>query len=186
MACQHILKKDAIYAYHFFRLLQRAKQGFIVYDNDQSGFNKGEKSRFINYLKIFKSPNLILKEEQFSLSTKLESNNPVEIQKTPEIMSKLVSLCEYGLSPTALTTYILNPILFYKRYVLEVKEPEGVDDVINPRDFGSVMHKTIEEFYDQSNSTLNNEMLDDFSKQSKKILSPSLMKYMQIIYIKLA
>lgn len=164
-------EKDAIYAYHFFRLLQRTQQGFIIYDNDQSGFNKGEKSRFINYLQIFKSPNLILKEEQFSLSTTLESHNLVKIQKTPEIMTKLTSLCEYGLSPTALTTYILNPILFYKRYVLGVKEPKSIDDVINPRDFGSVMHKTIEEFYSQSNSTLSNEMLDDFSKQSKKLLS---------------
>lgn len=164
-------EKDAIYAYHFFRLLQRAKKCFIIYDNDQSGFNKGEKSRFINYLQIFKSPNHVLKEEQFSLSTTLKSKNSVEIQKTPEIMDKLKRLCEHGLSPTALTTYILNPVLFYKRYVLGVKEPEQLDAVINPRDFGNVMHKSIETFYKNSNSTLTDKILNEFSQQGEKLLS---------------
>ena len=164
-------EKDAIYAYHFFRLLQRAKQCYIIYDNDQSSFNKGEKSRFINYLEIFKAPNHILRDKQFSLSTTLESKNFVEVQKTPEIMAKLKSLCEHGLSPTALTTYILNPILFYKRYILGVKEPEQVDAVINPRDFGSVMHESIETFYKHSDASLSLDILDDFLKQSKNLLS---------------
>lgn len=163
-------EKDAIYAYHFFRLLQRAKKCFIIYDNDQSGFNKGEKSRFISYLEIFKSPKHLLTEKQFSLSTQLESQKPIEIEKTTEILKKLKTLAENGFSPTALTTYILNPILFYKRYVLKVKELETFDDVINYRDFGTVMHQSIEELYKIKNTPFTAEILNDISEHSNNIL----------------
>ncbi len=174
------IEKDAIYAYHFFRIIQRSKKCFIIYDNDQTGFNKGEKSRFINYLQIFKSPKHVLEEKQFSLSTKLEQRRPVEIKKTPEIIIRLKEICNSGLSPTALTTYILNPILFYKRYVLEIKELDEIDEVINPRDFGTVIHQSIESFYKNSNPTLSEEILKGFSKQVNDVLTTKF----QAIYAK--
>lgn len=169
-------EKDAIYAYHFFRLIQRAQKCFLIYDNDQTGLNKGEKSRFISYLQIFKPSNHSLKEKQFSLPTTLSPKKTIEIQKTPEIILKLKKICDRGLSPTALSTYILNPVLFYKRYVLDIKEPDSLDQVINPRDFGTVMHKSIETFYENSDSNLSEDILDNFSKQTEKLLSNEFNK----------
>ncbi|WP_454244615.1 PD-(D/E)XK nuclease family protein [Psychroflexus sp. MBR-150] len=169
-------EKDAIYAYHFFRLMQRSKKCYLIYDNDQSGFNKGEKSRFINYLQIFKSPNHRFTENQYSLSTKLQQKEPLEIYKTPEIILKLNEICENGLSPTALTTYVLNPILFYKQYVLCVKEIDQIDEVINPKDFGTVIHRCIETFYKTPNSTLSEDLLNEISKKIPEILTLNFTK----------
>lgn len=162
-------EKDAIYAYHFFRLLQRAEQCYIIYDNDQTGFNKGEKSRFLSYLEIFKAKNHKLIQKDFNLSTQIKKSKHIEVHKTPEILEKLKTLTQSGLSPTALTTYILNPILFYKRYVLNIKEAEAKDDVINHRDYGTLVHSTIEELYNNKHS-LTPSHIEEFSKIYRSIL----------------
>jgi hypothetical protein len=162
-------EKDAVYAYHFFRLLQRAKKCFLIYDNDQSGFNKGEQSRFITYLQVFKSPNHQLTEEQFSLSTQLTAKSLIEIEKTPEILSSILDLAKSGFSPTALTTYILNPILFYKRYILKVKETEQIEDVISHKDFGTLIHNTLENMYNNI-GYLDEQKLEVFKKKADDLL----------------
>lgn len=162
-------EKDAIYAYHFFRLLQRAKKCYLIYDNDQSGFNKGEQSRFITYLEVFKSPKHHLTKQQFSLSTKLKAKDLVEIEKTPDIILELNSLAKSGFSPTALTTYILNPILFYKRYVLKIKETEKFEDIISHKDFGTLIHNTLEEMYKDIGS-LDKKKLQVFKSKTDKLL----------------
>lgn len=140
-------EKDSIYAYHFFRLLQRCKRCFLIYDNDQTGFNKGDKSRFINYMEVFKHSQHKIKTRPFALSTTLESQNPLQVKKTKEVMAILHQQAERGFSPTALSTYISNPIKFYKKYVLKVKETESIEDVIDARDYGTVLHHTIEKLY---------------------------------------
>lgn len=162
-------EKDAIYAYHFFRLLQRAEHCHIIYDNDQTGFNKGEKSRFLSYLEIFKSKNHKFVSKTFSLSTQIKKPKPIEVHKTPDILIKLQNLTQSGLSPTALTTYILNPILFYKRYILKVKEPESKDKVINHRDFGTLVHSTVEELY-KNKSNLDHTYIEECLKIYPSIL----------------
>ncbi len=162
-------EKDAIYAYHFFRLLQRAKKCYLIYDNDQSGFNKGEQSRFITYLEVFKSPKHHLTKQQFSLSTKLKAKDLVEIEKTPDIILELNSLAKSGFSPTALTTYILNPILFYRRYVLKIKETEKFEDIISHKDFGTLIHNTLEEMYKDIGS-LDKKKLQAFKSKTDKLL----------------
>lgn len=157
-------EKDAIYAYHFFRLLQRAKHCYLTYDNDQTGFNKGDKSRFISYLEVFKQPNHNIKTKPFSLSTTLESKKWLEIKKTDDVMAALHEHAKTGFSPTALSAYISNPIKFYKKYVLKVKEAKTIDEVIDSRDYGTVMHHTIEKLYKQINQ-LNPETIASFENQ---------------------
>jgi len=168
-------EKDAVYAYHFFRLLQRAKQCYLIYDNDQSGFNKGEQSRFITYLQVFKSPNHELREKQFSLSTQLKAKQLVEIEKTPEIINSLENLAKSGFSPTALTTYIQNPILFYKRYILKVKELEQFEDIISHKDFGTVIHNTLESMYENVGK-LDDTKLKSFQKKADDLLKSTFDK----------
>jgi hypothetical protein len=162
-------EKDAIYAYHFFRLLQRATNCHLIYDNDQTGFNKGEQSRFITYLQVFKQPQHQLTSQQFSLSTQLKTKELIDIKKTTEVIEELNKLALGGFSPTALTTYILNPILFYKKYVLKVKEEQPFDDVINHKDFGTLVHNTVEDLYEHS-GILDTEKLTLFRKRTDKLL----------------
>ncbi|MGO1585005.1 MAG: PD-(D/E)XK nuclease family protein, partial [Mesonia sp.] len=111
-------EKDAVYTYHFYRLMQRAENIHILYNTEQDGLNAGEKSRFITQLEVErKLTSAFVNPKVPSISHQL-----IEIAKTPEVIQKLEKLAAYGFSPSALTTYIRNPLDFYKRYVLGIKD----------------------------------------------------------------
>lgn len=140
-------EKDAVYAYHFYRLLQRAKNIYLLYDTDNTGLNSGEKSRFIHQLKLDKRPQH--QYQEFTVTTDIPSlkQQLKIIQKNDAIFQQLKNLATHGFSPSALTTYIRNPIDFYHRYVLKIKETEEVEETIAANTLGTVIHDTLEHFY---------------------------------------
>lgn len=142
-------EKDAVYSYHFYRLLQRAKNVYLLYNSETSGLNSGEKSRFITQLNIERPATHDFTSE--TVSPKVNPTKPDEekitITKTPEILEILKKQAKSGFSPSALTTYIRNPIDFYKRYVLRIQEEEEVEETVAARTLGTVVHDTLENFY---------------------------------------
>lgn len=169
--------KDAVYAYHFFRLLQRAENCTFIYDEDQSGLNKGELSRFAKYLQIFKVPEHTHKAHAFSLPTKINTQEKVVIEKTERTLEKLKEQAQKGFSPTALTTYIDNPVKFYKRYVLGVKEEEEIEDEVNHREFGIIIHNTLEDLYTGLKTPLAAQHIKRFLEQKEEQLKLNFDKY---------
>lgn len=143
-------EKDAVYAYHFYRLLQRAKKVYLLYNAVPSNLNSGEKSRFITQLKIEKQAAHNIKEYTVSPRVPRVKNELKTIAKTPEIIEKLKSLAAYGFSPSALLTYVRNPLDFYKRYVLGVKETDEVEETIAANTLGTIIHNTLEILYTSS------------------------------------
>ncbi|HLS30117.1 MAG TPA: PD-(D/E)XK nuclease family protein [Flavobacteriaceae bacterium] len=142
-------EKDAVYSYHFYRLLQRAKKVYLLYNSETSGLNSGEKSRFITQLEIESPKNKELISKTISPKvnpTKLEEEQ-ISITKTPEILDILKKRAAKGFSPSALTTYIRNPVDFYKRYVLGIQEEDEVEETVAARTLGTVVHDTLEVFY---------------------------------------
>ena len=177
--------KDAIYAYHFFRLLQRAENCFFIYDDDQSGLNKGELSRFAKYFQIFKLPGHTHRSDLFSLHTQINNQEKIVIQKTESIVQKLKALSQSGFSPTALTTYIDNPITFYKRYVLGVREEQEIEDEVNHKEFGTIIHHTLEDLYSDLNTPLTQKHIEDYFKRKEKCLKHNFDKiYSKEAYLK--
>lgn len=140
-------EKDAVYSYHFYRLLQRAKKVYILYNSTPGDLNAGEKSRFLTQLKIEKQPLHRLKEYVVSPEVPALKSELKTIQKTPEIIQKIQDLAAYGFSPSALLTYIRNPLDFYNRYVLGVKETDEVEETVAANTLGTVIHDTLEELY---------------------------------------
>ncbi|GAA4276084.1 PD-(D/E)XK nuclease family protein [Aquimarina mytili] len=140
-------EKDAIYTYHFYRLIQRAKQIYLVYNTENEGVGGGEKSRFLLQLDIDKRPNHII--EKYTVSTEVPrlSNKLVQVKKNEAILSKLKELGAHGLSPSALTRYIRNPIDFYYNYILGIKETDEVEETIAANTLGTVIHNALETFY---------------------------------------
>lgn len=137
---------DAIYAYHFYRLLQRAKNISLIYDTQQ-GENSKEKSRFILQLlnELDKKDNTI---ETFSIefeAENFEANHLLEeIQKTPETMAILEKM---EFSPTALSTYISNPMEFYLKYIAKLDPTQQSNTNLDPLNIGNLIHKTMENIY---------------------------------------
>lgn len=140
-------EKDAIYAYHFFRLLQRAKNIYITYNNDSSGMEKSEASRFIKQLEIYTQEIHALSHRVMGMQAKVHPKKLQQVEKSPAIINQLKDLFAHGISPSALTTYIRNPIDFYQKYVLKIRESEEIEEEVSYRVYGNVVHQTLENLY---------------------------------------
>lgn len=140
-------EKDAIYTYHFYRLIQRAKKVYLIYNTESDGVGGGEKSRFLRQLEIDKRPKHQITSKIASSTLPKIQKAPVQITKTKAIQNQLQELCTHGLSPSAITSYIRNPIDFYYQYVLGIRETQQVEETIAVNTLGTVIHNTLENFY---------------------------------------
>src|SRR5690606_11460608 len=123
-------EKDAIYTYHFYRMLQRAKTVTLLYNAHSDGMNSGEKSRFIRQLEIEDNPNHTFEQIVLSPSVKIETASLKRIHKSEEILIRLKKIAASGFSPSALTSYIRNPIDFYFQKIVRLGEFEEVEENI--------------------------------------------------------
>lgn len=139
-------EKDAIYCYHFYHLLLRAKNIWLLYNTDHEGIDAGEKSRFITQLEIEKHQlpnstiyNAVLPEKAYE---------PMVIPKTAAIIERLIAIAtDKGFSPSSLTGYIRNPIQFYTQRILRINEAEDVEENIAANTLGIIIHSALEELY---------------------------------------
>ncbi|MDV7186470.1 PD-(D/E)XK nuclease family protein [Lutibacter sp. TH_r2] len=137
-------EKDAIFSYHFQRLIQRAKKVYLLYNSETDGYGSGEKSRFITQLEI---ENKTLKKSTLNAVVEPISSEILEINKTPEVIEKLKAVFKKGISPSALATYIYNPIQFYEQRVLGIYEQDEVEETIAANTMGTVIHEVLELLY---------------------------------------
>ena len=137
-------EKDAIFSYHFFRLTQRAKNIFLLYNTENDMYGGGEKSRFISQLLHDKDA---ISELQISPKVLTEKAVTKEIRKTENILIKLKELAEKGISPSALTNYLYNPFEFYKQKILGVYEYSKVEETVAYNTMGTIVHDTLEALY---------------------------------------
>src|SRR5690606_38773349 len=108
--------------YHFYRLISRAKNIFLIYNTEDEGLDGGEKSRFITQLKIEKLPNHNLTESIYNSELPDIPSCPIQIEKSDKVMERLKEISEKGFSPSSLSGYIRNPIDFYFQRILKIDE----------------------------------------------------------------
>ncbi len=147
------LPKDstAVYAYHFFRLLQRTEKAVFLYNSEPGNLGGGEKSRFILQIEDELLPinkNIIYKE-YFAESpvNKIDSSEKIDIPKEEKVIDRIKSIAQSGFSPSALNTYLSCPLKFYFRYILKLKEPETTEISVEADTFGKVIHGVLEQIY---------------------------------------
>ncbi|MDB2463098.1 PD-(D/E)XK nuclease family protein, partial [Algibacter sp.] len=138
-------EKDAVYTYHFYKLLQRAKNIYITYNTEADVLTGGEKSRFITQLElegIHKINSKIITPQVPRIEKELNS-----VKKNNDLQQKLVELAKSGFSPSSLTNYIRNPIDFYYQKILKIREHNDVEETVAANTLGTVVHNTLEDFY---------------------------------------
>jgi ATP-dependent helicase/DNAse subunit B len=139
-------EKDKIYSYHFYRLIQRAKEVFLIYNSNKEGLNKGEKSRFIYQLEINKKEAHEIKHHNSSDDfTTIESNK--EFFKTLEAQTRIKEIAIKGFSPSSLETYIKNPINYYIQKILQIDQEEEKGEYASHKIIGLIFHESLEELY---------------------------------------
>ncbi len=139
--------QDAIYAYHFYRLIQRAQNITATYSTIKEGIGTGELSRYGFQLLYDTKLNVEKSGLDFRFSN--EPANPIVIDGSPEKTALLLERVnhKYPLSPTAINTWLQCSLRFYFRYILQLPEPEEMKDEIDGPVFGRIFHDVIEFLY---------------------------------------
>lgn len=144
--------KNAVYAYYFYRLIQRAENVTLVYNTSSDGLNRGEWSRFMLQF-LVEWPHDISREFLEAGQSPQSSRN-ICIEKTPEILNRLRNTYNFesnpkafALSPSALNAYLDCRLRFYYRYVAGLKTPDEVSAEIDSALFGTIFHRSAELAY---------------------------------------
>ncbi|NVK26939.1 MAG: PD-(D/E)XK nuclease family protein [Flavobacteriia bacterium] len=143
-------EKDAIYAYHFYRLLQGTKHAVLLYNSEAQSIGSGEASRFIEQIRrefsAFQNTTIVesiyttpVKQNQIAGDFKLERGD--------YLIEALKKRAENGIAPTHLQAWVKDPSEFYKKYIIGMQEADEVEEVMGDRTMGLVVHQVLEDFY---------------------------------------
>ncbi|WP_455668082.1 PD-(D/E)XK nuclease family protein [Phocaeicola sp.] len=154
--------KIAVYAYYFYRLLQRAEKVTLLYNTSSDGLNRGEWSRFMLQF-LIEWPHPIIRE-YLEAGQSPQGTAPIIVEKTPDVMRKMQNTfdlranCNAKFSPSALNYYLDCPLKFYYRYVAKLSAPNEVSAEIDSATFGSIFHLAAEHIY--KDLTVHSKVID--------------------------
>lgn len=162
---------NSIYSYHFFRLLQRAKNIRLLYVKDEVSFER-EESRFIKQLisDVDRFENTTTSHVVLSVgrnniinktSTSLKKTKPVQ-----EVLEKYRT-GEKAFSASSISLYLQNPYIFGLKYGFNIYEPETEVEEVDALLFGNILHKSIELLYlPYLNQTIDKNIIKNLSDKS--------------------
>ena len=146
-----IMETNAVSAYHFYRLLQRAKEIHLVYNTEPDDLGGGEASRFImqleHELKQYQPAHIISKKIIHQPIPDITFDNIIVIEKEEAVYRKLLDKAKQGLSPTSLNSFIECGLKFYFSDIAGIKEEDEMEEFIESKTIGSIIHRTLELLY---------------------------------------
>ncbi|MFM1874455.1 MAG: hypothetical protein RL266_192 [Bacteroidota bacterium] len=146
LACQN--ERDAVTAYHFYRLLQRARKVHLVYDQDTDSMGRGELSRYVKQLMLESGTNISISHRQLEFSLPKAGLAPeITITKGITEYERLLARAANGISPSAINTHRQCSLKYYFRYVAGIKEPDEYQEDMDSAKLGTAIHNTLEELY---------------------------------------
>ena len=148
--------KDAVSAYRFYRMIQRASEVYLLYNSESEGTGKGEPSRFIEQICAEMTPEngyalMHIHKETVSLS--MESRTPemhAPIEKDEAIMERLRQIAKKGFSASSLNCYRGCPLKFCYEKVLSIKEEEEAEDALQANELGTLIHTVMEKIFNEA------------------------------------
>lgn len=168
--------KIAVYAYYFYRLLQRAERITLMYNTSSDGLNRGEWSRFmLQFLIEWPHP---ITRQFLEAGQSPQGTSPITVEKTPDVMRRMQSLFDVRanpkakFSPSALNYYLDCPLKFYYRYVAGLSAPDEVSAEIDSATFGSIFHYAAEHIYKgltTHGKVINKEALETLLRNEVKL-----------------
>ncbi|MBL4746661.1 MAG: PD-(D/E)XK nuclease family protein [Flavobacteriaceae bacterium] len=171
-------EKDAIFSYHFYRLIQRAENVYLLYNTEPDAFGAGEKSRFITQLSYYYDN---VKDHLISPTVAKLEDTVLEITKTNDVIDRLKAWAVNGVSPSALSAYLYNPIAFYQRYVLRIREAAAVEETVASNTMGTVIHETLFYLY---KPYIGKFLEEDAIKKMKGMLQTVIKKQFELFFKK--
>jgi len=156
----------AIYAYYFYRMLQRARSATLCYNFATDDHGQREMSRFMMQLLV--SGHNKVERRELSVEAVASGEPMGQVEKTAEVMDILRQRTTF--SATELGQYMRCPLKYYFVNVLGLREPESDEDEIENTDFGTIFHYSMETIYRQltdnlSRPTVTASQISAFLKQ---------------------
>ncbi len=139
------LAKDAIFSYHFYRLIQRAENIYLIYNTKADEFGGGEMSRFLTQLMVDKEQDVVHKNVVVPVAKTVVKAK--EVAKTQQVMEVLTMYFKKGVSPSRITDYMNDPLVFYKKMVLKIRDTDVVEEEVAHNTFGTIVHDALEFLY---------------------------------------
>ena len=170
-------EKDAVYTYHFYRLLQRSNNVYILYNTEPDILSGGEKSRFISQLEIENIHEI--NHQIVSPKVPIIPKTLKEVIKNEAIIKRLKIIAEKGFSPSSLTNYIRNPIDFYNEKILDIKMFDEIEETVAANTLGTIIHNTLEELY---MPTLNRFLNEADIKNAFPLIESLIKKYFKKLF----
>ena len=174
-------EKDAVYAYHFYRLLQRARNIYICYNTEPDALEGGEPSRFISQLRT--DPLLAPRIENLIAAPEVGAGRfPLrEVPKNEALLLRLRELAESGFSPTSLGRYIQDPMEFYRKNVLGIPDSDELEETVAANTFGTVLHQALEDLY---RPLVGRDLTPDILAKAKKEAPGHVQRAFEEWYLK--
>jgi len=162
--------QDSIFSYHFYRLINRAKRIYLLYDTRTDGLQTGEVSRYFHQLKHIYFNTFDIRERLATYEVSSTESLSISVKKEPHILKKLDSFLtgERSLSASAINMYLDCPLQFYFSVVEGVTEEEEISETIEADTFGSIFHSIMEWLYDRfEGQTITADLLKSIAKNEK-------------------
>jgi len=176
--------QDAVAAYYFYRLLQRAERVWLLYDSRTEGVRSGEESRFIKQLQYYFHVPVI---RHIASARMLPPVQEGDIAKTAADIDAIRSR---PLSATALQKYLTCPVQFYYASICDLQEDQPIADSLDQRMLGKAYHAVMERLYKGEGpeplSVITSAYLDNLLKQDdslKGIIAEAIREQMRSIEV---
>lgn len=140
-------EQDAIFTYHFYRLMYRASNVKLFYNGTTDGIQVGERSRFIRQW-AFDCPEAHKWQEHTQeVPFVPPPSSHKSVPKTAAVMEKLAELAKVGFSPSGLNVFVKDGYAFYKRYLLGLREEDELETFFSHKTYGTLIHNALEGLY---------------------------------------
>ena len=144
---------EGVYAYYFYRLIQRARNIYMVYCSQSDEKSSGEASRYIRQLDY--ESGMTIHKVDFGVDINLSTTGSFSIAKQGDVRQKLERFLTdptASLSPTALYRYIACPMRFYFASVARIRSEEEITEEIDAPMFGTILHEAMRTLYESLKS----------------------------------
>lgn len=169
-------ESQAIYAFHFFRLLQHAKKINLYYNSEPGTLGSGEMSRYLLQIKhelLRLNPNIRFSETTFSYKpTPQHLKRSIRIEKNEAVKQRLMKRLEAGLSPTSISRFLNCSLQFYLKDVQNIEEAPETDASISLNQLGTVIHLALEQLFKPwLNKPLSTPVIDGLKQIAEQTLT---------------
>lgn len=166
-------------AYYFYMAIARASKVSLLYNELTGDLGAKELSRFAQSIRLFLPPSWTLKEKKHLQSNQSTFQDPVIIEKTPEIRSAILADLKRGLSPSKLQTYLDCSLKYYLKYIEGRRTETTTDRKYSGLTLGRVLHKTMENLYEKGRN-YTPEDIDNLMEKAESMVQEIMEKSLKI------